>query len=97
MTLQRIFGIASGNMTTKSTKLSDSVQLENWEENPLDPEMIPLINALNDHGIMTKQCCSGHGEHQAQVSIDLNQNNLGFYVQQGRLILQWDLKKKRKE
>lgn len=53
-------------------KPNEYVDIEDWPENPLDQEMIELINALNKYNIKTKQGCSGHGKEQAQISIDLS-------------------------
>jgi len=38
----------------------------------IDTELVDLIRSLNDVGLKTKQCCSGHGAHCAYVTIDLS-------------------------
>ena len=76
-----------------SSKINKYVVLEKWNENNLDVEMIDLINVLNRYNIKTKQCCSGHGKQQAQVSIDLSKSDISFGVQQNRLIINWDINK----
>jgi hypothetical protein len=79
-------------MSNKNS-LNKYVVLEMWDENPLDTEMIELINVLNKYNIKTKQCCSGHGKQQAQLSIDLSKSEMSFGVQQNRLIINWDINK----
>lgn len=37
----------------------------------IDEELIPLIKELNNLGLITTQCCSGHGKEDAYVSISL--------------------------
>ena len=75
----------------KEPKLNKYVDLHDWNENTFDTEMIELINVLNKYNIKTKQCCSGHGKQQAQISIDLTKSNILFGVQQNRLIINWDI------
>ena len=72
-------------------KPNEYVDIEDWPENPLDPEMIELINALNKYNIKTKQGCCGHGKEQAQISIDLSKSCISFGVQQNRLVINWDI------
>ena len=74
-------------------QLNEYVDFKDWKENPLDKEMIELINALNKYNIKTSQCCSGHGTQQAQISIDLSKSDLIFGVRQNRLIINWDINK----
>ena len=78
-------------------KINKHVELHDWGEQTLDDEMIPLINSLNEYGIITTQCCSGHGKEQAQVSIDLCKNDIMIYVRDSRLVIQWDLRKKNED
>ncbi len=72
-------------------KPNEYVDIEDQKDNPLDQEMIELINALNKYNIKTKQCCSGHSQEQAQISIDLSRSNILFGVQQNRLVINWDI------
>ena len=36
-----------------------------------DPEMVPLLKALNEAGLITRSHCSGHGENPSWVAIRL--------------------------
>lgn len=66
----------------------------------IDKELVPLIKALNDIGLRTTQCCSGHGETDAVVGIaledlrDIAIKQHGLYGNQ--LVLWWDPRKKLK-
>ncbi len=42
------------------------------EKGEIDEDMIPLIRALNQLGIKTTECCSGHGRIDAYVAIDMD-------------------------
>lgn len=60
-----------------------------------DPEMIPLLKALNDAGLITRSHCSGHGNEHAWVVLrmdnieDIQIRNNGQYKE---LILGWNPK-----
>jgi hypothetical protein len=45
-----------------------TVRFDPTYEEPLDPELIPLLDALNDAGFVTISSCSGHGSGWPHIS-----------------------------
>lgn len=38
-----------------------------WDDKPIDRCLAPLIQALNDAGIHTANCCCGHGKTDGSI------------------------------
>ncbi len=58
--------------------------------NEIDDEMVPLIKVLNEYGIKTMACCSGHGKygHLAYIAINLSSLRM-TRVENDMLCIEW--------
>jgi len=54
--------------------------------NKIDDELLPLILAMNQAGIKTRSCCSGHTINKASVTIDIESLD-SFFVHDDSLTL----------
>jgi hypothetical protein len=58
-----------------------------------DADMVPLLRALNSVGLKTTQHCTGHGQNEAYISIDLRENVQDVAVRMidgyPRLLIRW--------
>lgn len=65
----------------------------------IDSDIVELIDALNKYGIKTTNCCSGHEELMAYISIDLNSfDDIAFRrldKDNSELIIWWPFKGKK--
>ncbi len=54
-----------------------------------DPELVPLIEAMNSIGIKTIASCSGHGKSAAYIAIDMASLE-GVRIQNDMLCIDWN-------
>jgi len=63
----------------------------NGKKKDIDKEMIPLIQELNRLGLKTTNCCQGDKNHNAYVSIQLDEKSrFCYYIEKNVLSIRWD-------
>jgi len=53
---------------------SEEKTMDNIPWSEIDKEMHPIVKLLNDNGIETFACCSGHGEENPWVNCQISDN-----------------------
>jgi tRNA(Phe) wybutosine-synthesizing methylase Tyw3 len=62
--------------------------VQNVTRGKFDPEILPLVEALNQAGIRTIASCSGHGKASAYLAIDMASLEM-VRVHKEMLVLDW--------
>ena len=65
-----------------------------WGDDKLiDKELLSLITELNNVGLVTTQCCSGHGKELAYISINMDCiEDIAIRENGKRLVIWWNIK-----
>ena len=60
----------------------------------IDKEMLPLIEAMNDLGLRTTSCCSGHRKKMAQIAFKIEDCHV--LIADGIVSINWRRKERSK-